>query len=741
MDTAAPPRRTSRNVAAPSRSNPRDPSRDWGESVASSVASSGASSGASSAAPLDGAVDAGDDWLLLVTSGTLLVTDTHLRPNAEEPPLSRQGSSSLDRRLPSLLHRFASSGSMGGLLGQRLQPGDLLACGREGEEALLASLVFGAPPSSPGQRATTLRLLQGRPERVSIEGADGAEARALRIPLSTFVSLASSVPDIVHGSFGVAAVLRCQPLFETLEPKVVDALAFSFAEATFAPGQQLHARGRVADSLHLVLAGTVELFTTRGGDCAEGAAASTVCGRCVRGDLVGYRSLVTEAKETTTAVALTGCLTLALDRSNAAQLPLQIRAALAERPDESLSFSPISPSEYTVLRQIARGTFGTVVRAEHKPSGQVVAVKKVPRSMVNENTLRQHLLAERAVLSTVRHPYMCALIGTHRDALSLFLVLELCDGPELYSVLRENGRFSTAVATLYAACIASALAHLHAARYIYRDLKAENVVFVPSGAVKLVDFGLTTRILDGMRLYEVCGSHEYMAPEVVQQSGYGCGADWWSFGCLLFELCFGHTPWVLDADGMPFYSQPEVISKRVVDPEAALVFPSDLPKPPSPELQSVLEALLRRNPNVRLGCSNAGSGELREHPFFATVDWTALVDGSIPFPPPPDVSLSDEPSEEDAHGSGGGKEEAGAIVDPLSAQLMRFMRLRALQETRPVTSESPVEPPVEPATPTTPPAGVTNASPVETKRGPFADFWDAPPYAVEDEGLEWDRDF
>jgi serine/threonine protein kinase len=84
-----------------------------------------------------------------------------------------------------------------------------------------------------------------------------------------------------------------------------------------------------------------------------------------------------------------------------------------------------------------------------------------------------------------------------------------------------------------------------------RELKAENVVFVSSGAVMLVDFGLAKRAPSDDRLFTVCGSIEYMAPEVISSSGHGRGCDWWSLGCLLYEMVVGHTPWMLDDAQQP----------------------------------------------------------------------------------------------------------------------------------------------------------------------------------------------
>ena len=96
-------------------------------------------------------------------------------------------------------------------------------------------------------------------------------------------------------------------------------------------------------------------------------------------------------------------------------------------------------------------------------------------------------------------------------------------------------RFDENAALHYAGCVAAALEAIHARGWAYRDLKAENVVLAPSGYAKLVDFGLAKRVGANERLFTVCGSEEYMAPEVVQQTGHDCACDWWGVGVLLYE--------------------------------------------------------------------------------------------------------------------------------------------------------------------------------------------------------------
>ncbi|KAL1525907.1 hypothetical protein AB1Y20_020735 [Prymnesium parvum] len=652
-----------------------------------------AAGGAADAKPSNGIDDAGDNFLILIAEGEAVLT--HARPaessrsesgrNSSPPCMSPQVSPSEEmvegrsRHYFSLLTRFSRPPT------EPLVRGDIIAAGREGEESFLASLYVDKLAASDG-RAARLQLLQGRPEEWELHGAQGAGVRCFRVPLRKVTAQLSEVPSLVARPLNLSSILQCQSIFRRVEPKTLDALSFSFALRIYMPGQTLHTAGQPSDKFHMLLAGRAQLTIQRPND--DGFA---VFCQYERGDVISYRSILSDVVEVGTATAMAESLCIMLDRAAARQLlPDSVKKELLCRRDETATFIAVDPENMEVQRIIARGTFGTVASVKDKKTGKLYAVKKILRTVVAERVLQQQLLNEKSALAMVHHPFICDFYGTYKNAQALYLVLELCDGPELYMVLQEQGRLGLEAARLYAACILSALAELHARKWMFRDLKAENVVFAASGAVKLVDFGLAVRVPEGSKLFTVCGSTEYMAPEVVEQSGYDGAADWWSFGCLVYEMYFGTTPWIVDEDGMPNYGLSETeVSERIVDAGRALTFRADV-APPGDALASLISGLLQRKDAIRLGCSNMGSEAIRRHDFFDGIDWEALRADKVAFPPMPVVrhrASSDVVSTELEPAD----QAVPALLDPVSAQLMKFMMQRAAAATAPSEADAKEE--------------------------------------------------
>uniref|UniRef100_A0A803YHK0 non-specific serine/threonine protein kinase n=1 Tax=Meleagris gallopavo TaxID=9103 RepID=A0A803YHK0_MELGA len=204
----------------------------------------------------------------------------------------------------------------------------------------------------------------------------------------------------------------------------------------------------------------------------------------------------------------------------------------------------------------------------------------------------------------------------------LYLILDFLRGGDLFTRLSKEVMFTEDDVKFYLAELALALDHLHSLGIIYRDLKPENILLDEEGHIKLTDFGLSKESIDHeKKAYSFCGTVEYMAPEVVNRRGHTQSADWWSFGVLMFEMLTGTLPF----QGKDRKETMTMILK------AKLGMPQFL----SPEAQSLLRMLFKRNPANRLGAGPDGVEEIKRHPFFSKIDWNKLYRREIhpPFKP------------------------------------------------------------------------------------------------------------
>lgn len=288
---------------------------------------------------------------------------------------------------------------------------------------------------------------------------------------------------------------------------------------------------------------------------------------------------------------------------------------LPPAPLDSVTHTPahaiMRRDDFEVLAVLGRGTYGKVLQVRKRGSNALYAMKVMRKADVIARNQVRHTLTERTLLETMRHPFIVTLHYAFQSDSTLFLVMALQSGGELFFHLRREGAFSEPRVRLYAAEILLALDALHRACFVYRDLKPENVLLDGEGHVRLSDFGLAKQIEGALDAggSTFCGTPSYMAPEVLLGTGHGIAVDWWSFGTLIYETLAGAPP---------FYS-------RNLHEMYRKILCGDLRWPPSMSkaARGLLERLLVRDPLRRLGAR--GAAQIQQQQFFKPLEFRRVL--------------------------------------------------------------------------------------------------------------------
>lgn len=210
------------------------------------------------------------------------------------------------------------------------------------------------------------------------------------------------------------------------------------------------------------------------------------------------------------------------------------------------------------------------------------------------------------------------------------MVMEYVAGGEFYTRLRSEKRLDSATSKFYAAQVVLFLEYLHVQDVCYRDLKPENILLDRLGYIKMADFGLSKKV--AFKTYTMCGTSEYMAPEIILGGGHGKGVDWWAFGILCYEMLVGQPPWIDGGSGpMEIYQQ--ILSERKV------MFPKFV----DPSAKALIKLVLVVDLTRRYGCLKAGAADVKGLPWFKGMDWMAIFDRELAAPWVP--NLGGDPEE------------------------------------------------------------------------------------------------
>ena len=280
--------------------------------------------------------------------------------------------------------------------------------------------------------------------------------------------------------------------------------------------------------------------------------------------------------------------------------------------------------DFEPIKVLGQGSYGKVLLVREIASGRLFAQKQLKKAslIINQDTNEIHktnyqrTLNEKQILESVNHPNIVKLYYAFQDNNKLYLILEYLQGGELFHHLAQEKFMTEKLASFYIAQMVLALRYLHGQlKVIYRDLKPENCLLNSQGHLVLTDFGLLKEVEDDSNCHSITGTAQYMAPEIIKGEEYDYRVDWWSLGCVAYDLLTGLPPFT--------GQNPQKIMDKIVAAAAKnnkqLKFPFYL----SSDSKDLLRKLLQVNPDKRLNVDEDFE-KVKKHAFFRHVNWKEL---------------------------------------------------------------------------------------------------------------------
>jgi len=290
----------------------------------------------------------------------------------------------------------------------------------------------------------------------------------------------------------------------------------------------------------------------------------------------------------------------------------------------------MSLSEFQMVRTLGVGSFGRVKYAKWSKDGNMYAVKFMKKHDIIKLKQVDHINGERNLMAKIQHMYVVSMIGSFKDDRFVYIVMEVITGGELFTHLRRARKFTDEQSKFYSAQTGAAFEFCHSKNIIHRDLKPENLLMSGDGYSKLTDFGFAKVVEPGSRTYTLCGTPEYIAPEVLLNKGHGKPVDWWTLGILTYEMIVGQPPFC-DEEPMGIYQK--ILAGKIY-------FPKYFDK----NAKTLVKKLLTADLSKRYGNLKAGADDIIKHKWFSTIAWDKMLLKQVPAPYKPQMKNENDVS-------------------------------------------------------------------------------------------------
>ncbi|KAL4151153.1 hypothetical protein PRNP1_008102 [Phytophthora ramorum] len=357
--------------------------------------------------------------------------------------------------------------------------------------------------------------------------------------------------------------------------------------------------------------------------------------RILPGDTFGELAILDRRRQPASIVACTKVECFALTSRDFDNIFESVKDDLHDlaRQKELVSSDKLFAHEITLsslkyICAIGMGSFGVVHMAEHVPTGRFVAVKEMWKSRLEKLRQTHHIYSEKKLLLQIDSQFLLKCYATLQDENKIYFVTELLVGGELFRrIVTPSGLpilLSQPDTRFYAACCVKGLEYLHEHNFVYRDLKPENILLDSSGYAKLVDFGFAKKLTG--KTYTLCGTPEYLAPEIIIGIGHNVAVDCWGLGILIYEMVVGDSP----------FSSPDedhlAVCRNIL--QGHISFPPDCDR----DWKSIVLALLQRQPEKRASMIAGSLLDVRKEKWLAGFDWDSFTQRTMPTPWIPDVT-------------------------------------------------------------------------------------------------------
>ncbi|KAL1955205.1 hypothetical protein VTO42DRAFT_8917 [Malbranchea cinnamomea] len=283
--------------------------------------------------------------------------------------------------------------------------------------------------------------------------------------------------------------------------------------------------------------------------------------------------------------------------------------------------------QFNFLAVLGKGNFGKVMLAETKKTKKLYAIKVLKKEFIIENDEVESTKSEKRVFliaNKERHPFLLNLHACFQTETRVYFVMEYISGGDLMLHI-QRGQFGLKRAQFYAAEVCLALKYFHENGVIYRDLKLDNILLTLDGHIKIGDYGLCKEEMwYGCTTSTFCGTPEFMAPEILLDKRYGRAVDWWAFGVLIYQMLLQQSPFRGE-------DEDEIYDAILADEP---LYPIHMPR----DSVSILQKLLTREPELRLGSGPTDAQEVMSHAFFRNINWDDIYHKRVTPPFFPQIS-------------------------------------------------------------------------------------------------------